>query len=333
MNTQVFQEESLPQGVALLPQGEVVGLPTATVDGLAANGLDPPAVAKIFQAKGRPQDTPLILPVAEASWLSRYCQEIPSTAWQLAQAFWPGALTLILQAKPCVPEIVTAGLPTVGIRCPQHPLALAVLRALDLPLAAPSGNRSGKPSPTTAEAMLQDMAGKIPGILEGGACAVGVESTIVDLRGKPTLLRAGGVSLEAIAQVLGEEILQDPSLSGQDTAIPFAPGMKYRHYAPEAPLTVVQGEDSGPWLAKQVKPGDGVLCFQEDLPLFPHCVTRSLGCRGDVAQQAQEIFSALRYFDQTTVPRIWAQCPQEVELGLAVANRLKKASGFQVISI
>lgn len=336
METKLLQKEQISEVATLLQQGELIGLPTETVYGLAADGTNTQAVAKIFQSKGRPSDNPLILHLGDASWISRYCKNIPPITWVCTKHFWPGPLTLILDCQDNIPEIVTAGLPSVGVRCPSHPLALATLLASNLPLAAPSGNLSGKPSPTTAKAMLEDMNGKIPAILEGGTCSVGVESTILDIRNKPTLLRIGGVSLEALQSVIEEEIFIDPSLinptMGQDdTQKPLAPGMKYRHYAPEAPMTVVEGKNSHQWILQQAKTGDGVICFEEYLSLFPHCQTQSLGKEHSFPSQAQAVFSALRYFDQTNVPHIWSQCPIEKDLGQAVAQRLKKAAAFHVI--
>lgn len=314
----------------LLKQGELVGLPTETVYGLGANGLNPHAVAEIFRVKGRPQDNPLILHIASADWIERYCQNIPPAVWTLAEKFWPGPLTFVLEARDCVPEIVTAGLPTVGIRCPNHPMALAVIAQADLPIAAPSGNLSGKPSPTTAEAMFQDMNGKIPAILEGGACAVGVESTILAFSPKPCLLRAGGIGVDELEQVLGEKIYLPKE---EEMETPLAPGMKYRHYAPQAPLTLVLGGNSATWIAEQLEPGDGVICFEEYAHLFPdHCV-KILGKEKDFTCQAQQLFAVLRFFDTEPVSRIWAQCPREEGLGATVANRLQKASSYQIIDL
>lgn len=185
--------------------GGLLGIPTETVYGLGANGLDPEAVANIFAAKGRPQDNPLILHIPSSAWLERYCRNIPDAAYALADRFWPGPLTMILERGDMVPDVVTAGLDTVGMRCPAHPVCRAILTAADLPVAAPSGNTSGRPSPTTAQHMLEDMDGKIDGIVDGGPCTVGVESTIIDLTVMPPrLLRPGGVTLEDLRETLGE---------------------------------------------------------------------------------------------------------------------------------
>ncbi len=328
METQLLTEQEVARACSFLKKGEIVGMPTETVYGLAANGLNPEAVQRIFQAKGRPQDNPLILHIPSASWLPRYCEHIPKEAWLLAEHFWPGPLTMVLEAKHTVPSVVRANLPTVGLRCPQHPLALALIEACDFPIAAPSGNVSGKPSPTTAAAMLEDMQGKIPAILQGGPCQVGVESTIISLGEEITLLRAGGVPVEEMEALLGKEILR---CKAEEVEKPLAPGMKYRHYAPQAPVTVVCGENSAAWIAKEAAPTDGIICFAEYASLFSGFPTQIIGKEADYHAQAQQVFSALRYFDDTSVKKIWAQSPREEGLGLAVANRLHKASGFQLV--
>ncbi len=335
MVTKYLTSENTIQAAELLKNGGLVGIPTETVYGLGANGLDPEAVAKIFQAKGRPQDNPLILHVPEAGWLARYCENIPEAAYRLAERFWPGPLTMILPRKPVVPDAVTAGLDTVGMRCPAHPLCREVIRLAEVPIAAPSGNASGRPSPTTVRSMLEDMDGKIDAILDGGPCAVGVESTIVDLTCEPPrLLRPGGISLEQLEEVLGE-VAVDPAvtrLMGEGEK-PRAPGMKYRHYAPKAPVTVVTGapERSAARIAAQAGPGDGVICFDEYAGRFPEQAVVPLGPAGDKAEQARRVFDALRAFDRTDVPRIWAQCPDREGIGLAITNRLSKAAGFHIL--
>ena len=244
MNTQRLTADQTEQAAELLRRGGLLGIPTETVYGLGADGLNPQAVSHIFEAKGRPQDNPLILHIPTADWLERYCADIPPAAYVLAERFWPGPLTMILKRKPIVPDAVTAGLDTVGMRCPAHPVCRAIIAAADRPVAAPSGNTSGRPSPTNMADMLEDMDGKIDGIVDGGPCTVGVESTIIDLTEQPPrLLRPGGVTLEELGQALGE-VAVDPAVTRLMGAgeQPRAPGMKYRHYAPKAPVTVVAGE-------------------------------------------------------------------------------------------
>lgn len=328
--------EDISQGASILRRGGLLGIPTETVYGLGADGRNPRAVEAIFAAKGRPQDNPLILHIPGADWLERYCGHIPPQAYALAERFWPGPLTIILKRRPCVPDVVTAGLDTVGMRCPDHPVTRAVIAAAGTPVAAPSGNTSGRPSPTCAAHMLEDMDGKIDGILDGGPCTVGVESTIIDLTAQPPrLLRPGGVSLEALEEVLGPVEVDGAvrRLLAQGEA-PRAPGMKYRHYAPQAPVTVVTGDGAATaaYIRRQAGANTGVICFTEYRDRFPGCTVRSIGPAGDRGEQARREFDALRSFDGTSVTAIFAQCPGEEGLGLAVANRLKKAAGFQIVA-
>ena len=330
-------EQDIRTAAAILQAGGLVGIPTETVYGLGANGLSSAAVGKIFAAKGRPQDNPLILHVPDASWLARYCREVPDSAYTLAERFWPGPLTMILPRKDVVPDAVTAGLDTVGVRCPNHPVTLAIIRAADVPVAAPSGNTSGRPSPTCAAHMVEDMAGKIDAIVDGGPCGVGVESTIIDLTcTPPRLLRPGGLPLEALEEVLGEvavdAALLRPLGEGEK---PKAPGMKYRHYAPKAPVTVVLGEPSATadYIAAHLGEHTGVICFDEWAGRFAGHVVENIGSAVRKDEQARRVFDALRAFDHTDVTEIYAQCPHEDGLGLAVANRLKKAAGFHVVEV
>lgn len=337
MQTKRLSSHDIAAASEILRRGGLLGIPTETVYGLGANGLNSEAVSRIFQAKGRPQDNPLILHVPCADWLERYCTDIPDTAYLLANRFWPGPLTMILRRKPVVPDAVTAGLDTVGMRCPAHPVCRTIIAAADVPVAAPSGNTSGRPSPTNAADMLEDMDGKIDGIVDGGPCSVGVESTIIDLTEQPPrLLRPGGITLEQLRDVLGE-VAVDPAvtrLMGKDEH-PRAPGMKYRHYAPKAPITVVKGAPAAAaeYIRTHLALGDGVICFDEYAPLFSGYPLEQLGPSTDVPEQARRVFEALRWFDGTEVTHIWAQCPDTTGIGLAVANRLNKAAGFHIIDI
>jgi len=339
LNTIVFHPESDPNAVrdaaAILRRGGLLGIPTETVYGLGADALNEDAVSRIFLAKGRPQDNPLIIHVPDASWLERYCRDVPPAAYQLAERFWPGPLTMILPRRDIVPLQTTGGLETVGVRCPNHPVTLAIIEAAGVPIAAPSGNTSGRPSPTTAAHMIEDMDGRIDGIVDGGPCTVGVESTIIDLTvTPPRLLRPGGLPLESLRQVLGE-VAVDKAVTGLLAAgeRPRAPGMKYRHYAPHAPVTVVTGEPerSARRIQGLLSDTAGVICFDEYAPLFPGHIIHKLGPAADKSAQARHVFDALRTFDGTDVTEIFAQCPDDGGLGLAVANRLKKAAGFHLI--
>ena len=339
MNTIVFHPESDPNAVrdaaAILRRGGLLGIPTETVYGLGADALNEDAVSRIFLAKGRPQDNPLIIHVPDASWLERYCRDVPPAAYRLAERFWPGPLTMILPRRDIVPLQTTGGLETVGVRCPNHPVTLAIIEAAGVPIAAPSGNTSGRPSPTTAAHMIEDMDGRIDGIVDGGPCTVGVESTIIDLTvTPPRLLRPGGLPLESLRRVLGE-VAVDKAVTGLLAAgeRPRAPGMKYRHYAPHAPVTVVTGEPerSARRIQGLLSDTAGVICFDEYAPIFPGHIIHKLGPAADKSAQARHVFDALRTFDGTDVTEIFAQCPDDGGLGLAVANRLKKAAGFHLI--
>ena len=320
---------------AILRRGGLLAIPTETVYGLGANGLDEAAVAGIFEAKGRPQDNPLILHVPSADWLARCCAGVPETAYRLAEAFWPGPLTMILRKQDAVPPRTTGGLDTVGVRCPDHAVTRAIIAAAGVPVAAPSANVSGRPSCTTAAHVRADMDGRIDGIVDGGACAVGVESTIIDLTcTPPRLLRPGGLPLERLRAVL-DEVALDKAVTQELTADekPRAPGMKYRHYAPEAPVTVVTGTSaqSGRWLCANAPEDAGLILFDEFAPLFSPQTVRAIGPSGDKSEQARRVFDALRSFDGTAVTEIYAQCPDSEGLGLAVGNRLQKAAGFRSV--
>ena len=330
-------KESIAQAADILRRGGLLAIPTETVYGLGANGLDETAVLHIFEAKGRPQDNPLILHIPDASWLTRYCEDVPDAAYKLAERFWPGPLTMILKKKPCVPLRTTGGLETVGMRCPDHAVTRAIIEASGVPVAAPSANTSGRPSCTTAEHVREDMWGKIDGIVDGGPCQVGVESTIIDLTvTPPQLLRPGGLPLESLRDALGE-VTVDKAVTQKmnDGEKPRAPGMKYRHYAPKAPVTVVTGdpEASARYIQTHLPDGAGVICFTEYKDLFPGSSIHDLGPAADKAEQARRVFDALREFDHEAVTEIYAQCPDTAGLGLAVSNRLKKAAGFHVIEV
>ena len=340
METRIFHPEhdtnAVAEAAAILRRGGLLGIPTETVYGLGADALNEDAVRRIFEAKGRPQDNPLIIHVPSADWLERYCQNVPAAAYRLAEKFWPGPLTMILKRKKVVPDATTAGLDTVGVRCPDHQVTLAIIREAGVPIAAPSANTSGRPSCTCAADCLEDMEGKIDAVVDGGPCQVGVESTILDLTcTPPRLLRPGGLPLEALEEVVGP-VAVDKAVTERlkDGEQPKAPGMKYRHYAPKAPVTVVTGpaEASARTILQMVKPGDGVICFDEFAELFKEQEVECLGPSQDKRIQAQRVFDALRAFDSKDVQQIYAQCPDSQGLGLAIGNRLKKAAGFKTVA-
>ena len=329
-------EDQISAAADILRQGGLIGIPTETVYGLGANALDEDAVRKIFEAKGRPQDNPLIIHIPGPQWLPRYCEDVPPLAYTLARKFWPGPLTMILKRKKIIPDATTAGLDTVGVRCPDHQVTLAIIRESGVPIAAPSANTSGRPSCTTAADVMEDMEGKIDAVVDGGPCQVGVESTIIDLTCEPPrLLRPGGLPLEALEDVAGP-IAVDRAVTQQlkEGEQPKAPGMKYRHYAPKAPVTVVTGPaaSSARTIQHLAQPGDGVICFDEFATLFDQQVVEHLGPSQDKRIQAQRVFDALRAFDSKDAPQIYAQCPDSQGLGLAISNRLKKAAGFKTIA-
>ena len=320
----------------IIRSGGLVAIPTETVYGLGANGLDENAVAKIFEAKGRPQDNPLILHVADASDMERFCHSIPEAAYALAKEFWPGPLTMVLPAKDIVPKRTTAGLSTVAVRCPDCDVTRKIIRLSGVPVAAPSANISGKPSTTTAEHVRHDHDGRIDAIVDGGACRVGVESTIVDLtEDRPRLLRPGGITPEQLTAVLGDLVV-DKAVTAridQDEVVK-APGMKYRHYAPQSEVVIVAGsrEKAAAYIRSHFRNGDRVLCFEEELPLYKDCAPLAYGREADAATLSAGLFAALRELDDPDVQRVYARCPEGGGVAYAVQNRLKKAAAFHVIN-
>ncbi len=319
----------------IIKAGGLVALPTETVYGLGADGLDEAAVARIFIAKGRPQDNPLILHVADASQMEDICHDIPEEARRLAERFWPGPLTMVLPARDIVPRGTTAGLSTVAVRCPDHALTRQIIRLAGVPIAAPSANLSGTPSTTTAQHVRHDHDGKIDAVVDGGPCRVGVESTIVDMtETPPRLLRPGGVTAEQLAEVLGE-ITVDKAVTAQidKDAVVKAPGMKYRHYAPQAAVVIVSGprEAASRYIHRHWQPGQRVLCFAEELPLYEGCAPLSYGSEADPATLSAGLFDALRQLDTPAVTKVYARCPVGGGIAWAVQNRLKKAAAFQII--
>ena len=324
-----------PTAAHLLRMGQLVAIPTETVYGLGANGLDEEAVARIFEAKGRPQDNPLILHISDVSQMELFCRDIPKSAYQLAEAFWPGPLTMVLPARDIVPRRTTAGLDTVAVRCPDHWVTREIIRLSGVPIAAPSANISGKPSTTTAQHVLHDHDGKIAAVVDGGPCRVGVESTIVDLtEERPRLLRPGGITPEQLKAVLGDLVVDKAVTSqiGQEEVVK-APGMKYRHYAPAEPVVIVSGsrEKAAAYIRRHFVPGDRVLCFQEELPLYEGCDPLAYGKEADVKTLSAGLFAALRELDDPSIHQVYARCPEGGGVAYAIQNRLKKAAAFHII--
>ena len=330
----------LAQAADIVRMGGLVAFPTETVYGLGANGLDPHAVQAIYQAKGRPSDNPLILHIAAFSEVEKLACAIPAKAKLLMKQFWPGPLTIILKRSKIVPDIITAGLDTVAIRMPSNPIARQIIRLAGVPIAAPSANTSGRPSPTNARDVKADLEGKIDAIIDGGDCAIGLESTVVDCTTSiPTVLRPGGITLEMLRKVLGEVAI-DPALNGAATLKPRAPGMKYRHYAPAAPLRVIEAEPTELLVilireiqqAMQQGKKIGVLVASETVEILPSgIVIADYGSRSRPEQLAVNLFTLLRQFDEQEVDIIFAEGISEQGIGLAVMNRLRKAAGFQII--
>ena len=324
------------EAAQLLKAGEVVAFPTETVYGLGANALSDTAVSKIFAAKGRPADNPLIVHISDVEQLEILIDGIPKTADLLINEFWPGPLTLILKRKPdTVSSLVTAGLDTVAVRMPDHPVALSLINAAGVPVAAPSANKSGKPSPTLAGHVLADLDGKIAGVVDGGPTGVGVESTVIDCTTEiPVILRPGGLPKEEIERVI-ELVDQDPALQHSDLT-PKSPGMKYRHYAPSAPLFLADGDKE--WIQKLVDKKRasglkvGVLAPRESAHFYKADAVAVCGTRADLGTVAQTLYHALRSFDEKKLDIIYAEVYPVQGVGVAVMNRLEKAAAHRKIT-
>ncbi len=327
----------IAQGAQLLRQGEVFALPTETVYGIAANARNGEAVKKIFTAKGRPQDNPLIVHVTDLGMLPGLVREVPERAQLLAHAFWPGPLTIVMPRGPEVADECCAGLDTVGIRMPSHPVAQAVIRQSGCAFAAPSANLSGSPSPTTAQDVLADMDGRLPLILDGGPCDVGVESTVITVAGeKPMLLRPGHITLEQLEAALGEEVLLSGAIleelhEGEEVR---SPGMKYKHYAPKAKITILEGsfDRFKAYVQAHRAENPACLCFSgEEEALGVPCVT--YGREGDGDDQAKHLFRSLRALDEQGDVTVYARCPEKNGVSMAVYNRLLRAAAFRVVQL
>jgi len=325
----------IQQAAHLLKQNEVVAFPTETVYGLGGNAKDDEAIKKIFAAKGRPSDNPLIIHIAKQKQLTKFVEEVPAVAKQLIEKFWPGALTIIFRMKKgALSSYATAGLSTVAVRMPDHPIALRLLEEANLPIAAPSANQSGKPSPTSGSHVKEDLDGKIAGIVDGGSTGIGVESTVIDCTEQiPVILRPGGITLEQIESVIGEVRL-DSSLTDKE-AKPKAPGMKYSHYAPDVPLFLVKGTKERIQLlineAKQNGKRVGVLTTNEHQYYYDADYVFACGAREDLETVASSLYEGLRSFNHKNVDIIYSEMFPEAGVGQAIMNRLIKAAAHQVI--
>lgn len=339
MQTEIIKIEDISRDAALIEKagemlrsGGLVAIPTETVYGLAANALDGEAVKKIFLAKGRPQDNPLIVHVADISQIPPLVKKMDERVYALAEKYWPGPLTVIMEKSAIIPDEVSAGLDTVAVRIPSNPVANAVIRAAGVPLAAPSANSSGKPSPTRASHVIEDMDGKIDMIIDAGKSEIGVESTVVTLaEGKPRLLRPGGITLEQLEEVLGETLVDKAvfsKLGGGEKA--SSPGMKYKHYAPKAEVTILKGSlESAAQFVNSLGEDVCVMCFDGESGRF-NCRCIEYGAEHDSLSQAEKIFDALRRVDEMGCEKAYVRCPSANGVGLAVYNRLLRSAAFRV---
>ncbi|MDF2937322.1 MAG: translation factor [Paenibacillaceae bacterium] len=338
------EADEVREAAELLRQGRLVAFPTETVYGLGADARNTQAVEAIFTAKGRPSDNPLIVHIAGIGMLDELALSVDPVSRQLAEVFWPGPLTLVLPCRPgMLSPLVTAGLDTVGIRMPDHPVALSLIRASGCPVAAPSANRSGRPSPTLAEHVREDLDGRIDGLLDGGATGVGLESTVVqvDGAGRVHVLRPGGITLQQLAEASAAPVVRG---GGEETLRPRAPGMKYTHYAPQARLTLVPGGEA-PAVAEAIRrglrearlkgektavlvPAEHAHSYQEDADLVIPC-----GSLGDLPAAAAGLFAALRRMDEAGIDCAFAESYPEEDIGLAIMNRLRKAAGGRVLEV
>ena len=334
-------DEQIDAAAELLRSGQVVAFPTETVYGLGASALDPEAVKRIFSAKGRPADNPLIVHIADPADAAAIA-EVPASAGMLMEAFWPGPLTLVLRKYDNIPSIVTAGLSTVAVRMPAHPVALSLIRSAGLPIAAPSANRSGRPSPTSAAHVAEDMEGRISLILDGGPCRVGIESTVLDVSESPfTLLRPGDVTVDMLEDALGEPIHIPGAVLAALTEGQTArsPGLKHTHYAPRAPLAVITGtpENIAAYIQDQIHTYNeqnrtlGVLAASETADRYQGARVIPLGSRHVPREMAKSLFSALRQMDSWRVDAILAEGIAPQGEGLAFMNRLLRAAGFSTV--
>lgn len=336
MNTKRLTSNDIDIAADIIKNGGLVAIPTETVYGLAANALDGKAVSKIFKAKGRPMDNPLIVHVSCIEEIDKLVSEIPPQAKKLANTFWPGPLTIILKRSNIIPEEVSAGLDTVAIRLPNNDVTRKLIKIAGVPLAAPSANTSGSPSPTSANHVLHDLDGKIDAILDAGDCRVGLESTVITLTSPvPTLLRPGGITVEELRNVLGNVEIDKAVIDKVDSLETVSsPGMKYKHYSPKTKIVIVDGDNES--FIKYVNScsSDKVaaLCYIDDQPKL-NVKTVTFGKMNDYNMQASELFSALRKIDDLNVNIVYARCPKKSGVGLAVYNRLIRAAGFEVIKL
>lgn len=338
-----IDSESMREAAGLIAAGELVAFPTETVYGLGADALKPQAAKKIYAAKGRPSDNPLIVHISRFADLEMIAKSVPWQAKKLSEAFWPGPLTMIVWKNEKVPYETTGGMDTVAIRMPNHPVALKLIEESGCLIAAPSANTSGKPSPTEASHVALDMDGRIPMILDGGAVGIGIESTIIDLTEEvPMILRPGYITKEMLEQVLGQEVRIDPGIIALDSERkPKAPGMKYKHYAPRADLVLVEGEtdrvveEINRLTTEKRHAGQvvGVIATDETKDCYQADYVVSIGARADEDAIARHLYKILREFDDLNVDAIFSESFATPRIGQAIMNRLLKAAGHQVVTV
>lgn len=344
INEDTIEREKLKEAAQVLRHGGLVAFPTETVYGLGADGLDEEAAKKIYEAKGRPSDNPLILHIADVTSLNELASEVPEKAMQLAKAFWPGPLTMVLNKSDKVPYGTTGGLETVAVRMPNHKIALELIREAGVYVAAPSANTSGRPSPTLAEHVAEDMDGRIDLIVDGGEVGIGIESTIVDLTSEiPVILRPGYITKAMLEEIVGEVTIDSAILAhNQDKNLkPKAPGMKYKHYAPKGDLTIFEGdinkviEQINKLARDGVDAGHkvGILATEETKDKYGYGIVRTVGTRSNEISIAQGLYRVLREFDQLDTDLIYAESFMGDELGQAIMNRLLKAAGYHMIHV
>lgn len=337
-------KEAYEEAAQCLKRGGLVAFPTETVYGLGGNALEEEAARKIYAAKGRPSDNPLIIHIAEVSALEELASQVPEVAIRLAERFWPGPLTMILPKSEKVPLGTTGGLDTVAIRMPDHPVALQLIRTSGLYLAAPSANTSGRPSPTLAEHVAEDLFGRIDMILDGGMVRVGLESTIVDLTEEiPVILRPGSITKVMLEQVVGQVKIDPAILSaqGMTNAKPKAPGMKYKHYSPKAELTIFKGKTEMvvKYIQKQAEEMEkegltvGILATEETKSDYTKGIVRVIGSRREEGSIARGLFACLREFDHLQVDVILAESFEQDAMGEAIMNRMNKAAGYSIVEV
>ena len=331
INITTEYEKALKESSKLLQNGEVVGIPTETVYGLAANALDEDAVKKIFIAKGRPSDNPLIVHISKFEDLEPLVDEIPEKVRIMAKHFWPNALTMIMKKSDKVSSVVSGNLDTVAVRMPKSDYARAIIEACGLPLAAPSANLSGSPSPTNAKYVFDDMNGRIPLIIDGGNCEIGVESTVISFAEEPPrLLRPGGVTLEEMTALIGEIVVDDAVLNKlEEGAVASSPGMKYKHYAPSADITIIKSDFETFKNLCECEENITALVFDDENEKLS-CNSVTYGKESDGFSQSARLFDALRELDEMGAKKVYARCPSTKGMGLAVYNRLIRASGFKI---